>query len=87
MTWAGKNGLLKDFDWEKSAEVFEKINNWFVSFNSKVPLSYKYGEVPYGTDLGKQNKILDDASEVITTMKIGSHKKLVPLPYLKENFS
>ncbi|CAH1955417.1 unnamed protein product [Acanthoscelides obtectus] len=104
ISYAGENGLMpKDSYWKEAAVVVQLFNDWFDLFNCR---SKFVENCPtrnaYGTDLDKQIRLLDEMSEVVSSMRIGKHKGLIPfqkgillsnrslkelLPYLREKYN
>lgn len=100
--WCGQQQFLQSTNYAETAEFMEIIDAWFDIFNSKICHDYKPGKEPYGLNLTSQNEILDKVTQIISNMKVGNNKTLLPfqkgiivsnaalqqlLPYLKEQFS
>lgn len=63
----GERGMLHCKDWGETSEFISLADAWFDVFNSKVYHDkYKQSRNAYGTNIDKQNEILE---KIVSTMK------------------
>lgn len=77
--WCGLNGYMKDcLTWSETARFLSLINKWFDLFNSVCKFGNHEGLHAYGTNLKKQNAILNEVTEVIKNLRVGKRNSLLP---------
>lgn len=78
MRWYGNENLLNYEDWRLSADVFELMNRWFDTFNSKFVYGYSLGQEGYGLNLAEQDDTLSRVTELMYSLKFGKQEALRP---------
>lgn len=78
--YAGKYGLMPtNSEWQKAADCVQLFNDWFDLFNSRTKLVANcISKNAFGTDLENQRKIVSRMSELVSTMRVGKHKEIIP---------
>nr|CAH7744568.1 unnamed protein product [Callosobruchus chinensis] len=80
MQYCGENGLMpSNCDWKNAVKLVQIRNDWFDLFNSRVQFE---GNCPtknaFGTNLEQQTKLLNDMTDVMSSVRVGNHKDLIP---------
>nr|CAH7725047.1 unnamed protein product [Callosobruchus chinensis] len=80
MQYCGENGLMpSNCDWKNAVKLVQICNDWFDLFNSRVQFE---GNCPtknaFGTNLEQQTKLLNDMTDVMSSVRVGNHKDLIP---------
>lgn len=79
--WCGINKFFCEpyyRNWNKCADILKLCNDWFDVLNSKT----KFGKInqknAYGVNIEDQDKILNDMTNLMKNMRVGSHQSLLP---------
>lgn len=77
--WCGIHGFMNDcLTWRETAHFLSLFNKWFDLFNSISKFGNHEGLNGYGTDLIKQNSIINEVTNIIKNTRVGARKKLLP---------
>lgn len=76
--WFGRNDFLTCENWSECADFFELVDKWFDVFNSKYKNNKTACSSAYGINLQEQNQVLFDMSRYMETIRVGTHKGLLP---------
>lgn len=89
-------------NYSECAEIFQTVNNWFDVVNSKTKYNGNPLKCAYGINLDLQNETLNKMTDLMTKVRVGYHKNLLPFQqgvivtnkslqqlflYLKEKYS
>lgn len=75
--WCGKKGFMENKNWKETAELIKLTNDWFDLFNSRSKFGDHFGTNAFGVNLDSQIELLQNFSDMIESIRVGTHKGLI----------
>lgn len=78
IAFCGAKKIITENGWQETAELVKLINDWFDLFNSRCKYGSHVGLHAFGVEIENQISLLKSVSELISSIKVGRHQKLIP---------